>query len=937
MKNNEEITISSNKDQALISDFYFYKNTFSLQYFETKSIKYFPKYILSAEKYKNKSKEESTAFIINQLKNNNNRQTDNFDSANCIMIDIDFKNIEHKNQFINEYNNYDKTISFDDNITKFMEDVQSLAWITARSFSGKGIHIFFYFINKLEDNSIIYSVDGEDFTADDVHKSNYKAAEKMIIEKTGYKMNDKCGLVITQPTLPCRKIGSYVNDIFYIKYFKNKKIQKTTRVDAINLNSKLNLNIENLSSEINKIKIDLHYNEDITKLCSALQIVKNEEIRILFYNFINNNYNGDNKIIVKALRSYQSFYKHIDKQKWGKYNISLQYIFNKYGIVIKNTNNEEDLYGQTFDKIYYYDDYLTHFDIENNEDIIINANTGAGKTTVAIKHLAEKEGIKAFVCPTNLICEQTYEKYNGKYNLKRCYGGQIDQDIFNEEDCIYITNIQSCKLLNNIKFTSVVYDECHKLIDYSIFNENNHNKPYFYLNSDQNIYISATSDKWKCFRNDVKYIKYVKKDLVKRKINIKHFKQNKMRFEMVLNFIKNNPSKNYMIYHNNKNENKTLLDKLKDFGFSLVDSENKKDSYLKIVNDNEAHNLIVTSIINDGVNINNKVDYVFIIDNMTQTIEDLYQFSNRFRTSLPIIYFLRLNNYSKKDLNYRDIKIYDLINQLYKDKIIKLESDKIAYNNFDHSYSVKTSIDQYKKFIVEKITAEKSFYKIGDVYHINYQLVMRDIISEINTNILKNQLDFNFYMSYYFDIENKRTNKDISEDNIKEINKKDAKDLFFKYLKSKAELKNLEDIENDIYIKYKKTIDNYFKRYCEVEAISNKINNEVMFDIKKLTSDRTIYNNELKGFVLKVSKKREEKKMLFEKGDLLNLQNNNQIINILENVKTMDEFIFSIKELNILESNKIDTTDMKSINKGIKKFGYRFRFMKGKIRLEKNN
>lgn len=61
--------------------------------------------------------------------------------------------------------------------------------------------------------------------------------------------------------------------------------------------------------------------------------------------------------------------------------------------------------------------------------------------------------------------------------------------------------------------------------------------------------------------------------------------------------------------------------------------------------------------------------------------------------------------------------------------------------------------------------------------------------------------------------------------------------------------------------------------------------------------------------------------------------NNNHFLNLpiqffgeiflLENVKTMDEFIFSIKDLNILESNKINLTDMKSINKGIKKFGYR--------------
>ena len=49
----------------------------------------------------------------------------------------------------------------------------------------------------------------------------------------------------------------------------------------------------------------------------------------------------------------------------------------------------------------------------------------------------------------------------------------------------------------------------------------------------------------------------------------------------------------------------------------------------------------------------------------------------------------------------------------------------------------------------------------------------------------------------------------------------------------------------------------------------------------------------------------------------------------------MDEFIFSIKELNILESNKINTTDMKSINKDIKKFGYRFMKVRDMIYIRK--
>lgn len=917
------------------SSFYIYASKYEAEYQQQKSIIDFPKFLLSAEKHiKNGiDKANANAFIINQLKSNDNRQTTNFESANCIMVDIDFKTKEQINDFKNQYNKYDNNISFDKNLKAFMLDCSDFAWITARSFSKKGIHLFFYFLNTINNNELIVVDDENDiWNVNDIHKSNYKAAEAMITEKTGYKLNDKCGLVITQPTLPCWKAGSYVNNSnIYVKNFKfiaNKKLKNNiTKEQAIKLNENLNINVDILENIICDTKIELHY-EDVLPIFSALQLVKDEKIRILFYNFIKENYNGTS--LNKQLRSYQNFYKYCDNINFVKYNIPLSFILKKYNLFVDDIkhNNEEDLYGRKFDAIYYYDDYITNFDIENNEDIIINANTGAGKTTVAVKYLGKKKGIKAFVCPTNMIADQTYEKYKDLFNLKKCYNSQFDQILFDDEECIYITNIQNLKLLNDIKFTSVVYDECHKLIDYAVFNENNNNKPYLYLNSDQNIYISATADKWKCFKNEIKYIKYVKNNIEKRNIYIKKYKNNKVRFDTIKSFISNNKDKNVVIFHNNKNENKDLQKSLEKYNYSLIDSENKGDSYNNIINNNIAENIIVTSVINDGVNINNKVDYVFIIDNMTQTVEDLYQFCNRFRQSNPFIYFLRLNN-NAKDENYRDIKLYDLIDKLYADKIKMYEADCIMYNNFEHNYEIKTANNEYKKIVVDKITNQKCFYKIGDVYHINYQLVLRDIISKINDNILGNVEDFNFYMSYYFNIHYKLNNNDVVENNTEDKTKKDAKNLFMKYYNNKCIMKNLIGSEKEIYVKYKNTIDNYYKRYFEVEAISNKINNEVMFDINKLTADRTIYNNELKCFVLKVSKKIEEKNMLFEKGDLLNLQNNNQIINVLENVKTMDEFIFSIKELNILEANKINTTDMKSINKDIKKFGYRFMVKRG--------
>lgn len=70
-------------------------------------------------------------------------------------------------------------------------------------------------------------------------------------------------------------------------------------------------------------------------------------------------------------------------------------------------------------------------------------------------------------------------------------------------------------------------------------------------------------------------------------------------------------------------------------------------------------NIITTSILNDGVNINNQVDNVFIIDNNTQSVFDIYQFSNRPRNSSPEIFIMRLIRFDKDyELRDKDIKTY---------------------------------------------------------------------------------------------------------------------------------------------------------------------------------------------------------------------------------------------------------------------------------------
>lgn len=929
------------------SKFYIYDTVVSpSDKYTEHSILEFPEHLLTANNYINKL--EAPAFIINNLKDNAiDRMKDSFEFANMVMIDIDFKNEDQKDQFKKEYNNYDNTISFDQNLDKFMVDCSKLAWITARSFSKNGIHIFFYFncIDK-NGNDILLEEEGI-FTVEDLHKSNYKVAEKLIVDKTGYKLNDKCGLVLTQPTLPCWKDTAIINNIFYNKVFEveidNKKFTNDiTREDCIKLNNKLNLNkyTKSLIENLSKISLQNYHYEDVLPFFSALHLINDENIRYIFYSFIKKHYKGSS--LNWELKSIDNFNKYINKLNFSKYNVPFKYILNNLNIYLTNDNDKndrEDFYGRNFEHTYSYNNYLTKFNVEN-EDAIINAPTGAGKTTVAMKFLSSKKGVNVFVCPTVVIADQTYQSCKDNKNIivKKCYDGFFDK--YNGGDCVYICVIQALFKLKDLKINCAIYDECHSLISYEIFNEANHNKPYFLPDAAQKLFISATPDQYKCFDNNLKYIKYNNDNMVKRNINIQHYKSHKKRLDIIISTMKKNPNKNYIIFHNNKNENIKILETLTKEGliFSLVDADNKEEAYKKLIEENIAENLIVTSLINDGVNINNIVDGVFILDNHTQNIENLYQLCNRFRKCDPKFFLLRLcrsNKNNSKDENYRSIKIYDLIQQKYNFKISKLEKDVIEYNNSNHCYKIEAGDGNTIDVELDKITDDKYIYKKDKLYFINKKLVMYKIINDINREIWNNPLDFNYYMKYYFKINYIKNNYDDTSNLDVEIKEKDAKDLYFKYYNNIKDLEKCEGDERYIYATFKNKFKVWNKRYLDITTMEKKAFDNIKFNMEKITGKDNIYQADRESFALKIKKYLNNINLGLEKCDLMDVEDHNKIIDVLENIKTIDEFIVAIQNVKLLEKNKIDLTDMKSINKCIKKDGYRFRFMKGKIRLEK--
>ena len=119
-----------------ILNFYAYRDFEQMTYEKDKefSLEELPRYLLSAEKYQERSKEHTPVFALNNLRKNY-RVSQNFESANVCFIDYDFKNEIQVQDFKDQYKKYNPSKSLKENVDQFKIDMAKYAWITANSLS----------------------------------------------------------------------------------------------------------------------------------------------------------------------------------------------------------------------------------------------------------------------------------------------------------------------------------------------------------------------------------------------------------------------------------------------------------------------------------------------------------------------------------------------------------------------------------------------------------------------------------------------------------------------------------------------------------------------------------------------------------------------------------------------------------------------------------
>ena len=919
-----------------ILNFYAYRDFEQMTYEKDKefSLEELPRYLLSAEKYQERSKEHTPVFALNNLRKNY-RVSQNFESANVCFIDYDFKNEIQVQDFKDQYKKYNPSKSLKENVDQFKIDMAKYAWITANSFSGKGVRFIFVIINKIGDETINTILSTDAFTANDIHKSNIEYVNDLMFDVTGVLPNDTSVNSINLTTLPCRKMGSIITDVCHLKSFKfstknlkSKQYKTKTNEEVISENQSVKLDYDwNKLDEINNQ--DFHY-DDILPFLSALQVYKDIDIREKFYHFLKRNYSG--KAFKKILYTFNTFSKYLDNVHFSEYNITMKWCFERLGIFKKNKDCSEtkDVFGYEYTKIIEIDDYIENFDFLYNTtgNTIINAGTGYGKTTQAVIYLNSIKGIRIFVAPTNVILEQTIPKCIEKNIEYVAYYSKSKKDISIEDDSLIITNYQNLNklsyLIKNRKCSSIIIDEAHKITDYSTFDKDNRNIPLHLPNSKQNVFISATPEHYLIGAEKSNYIKFEKKITDKRDVNIIYFKSKKVMFDMIGSIIKQQSGKINIVFNNNKNENTTYREYLKNkynVDMELVSSEDKGSVYQDIISNSKVDkNIITTSILNDGVNINNQVDNVFIIDNNSQSVFDIYQFSNRPRNSSPEIFIMRLIRFDKDyELRDKDIKTY--FEMAFNKKMGELVVDLQRINQSNTNASLDILDCPY-------------IYRNMDIYYINENLVKYDIVNDFKNKVQGSYSDYRYFIGNFFNIKKEIYIKSKSDVGFEKPSMKLLKPFILNHysdwlIQGKINIENPSSDESDwilggqvnseklspeecsLYKKYKGSIEIYMKRYNILQGFQE-------FDVDSIF----LKNDDFKKY-LKM-KRIQELKLHSEVSKLDNEMMNdiNEINRIIATNNELDYFKEEIVNVGLLNSNKFDLRNTKSINKGLKTYGY---------------
>ena len=369
-------------------------------------------------------------------------------------------------------------------------------------------------------------------------------------------------------------------------------------------------------------------------------------------------------------------------------------------------------------------------EITHHKHILLNANTGLGKTFGIIDILKDDKSMDYifFLVPTRSIAEQVAKDYP---TFSLFYGDDItlppSKFIVSTYHKIHmleraLEGERHTRALNGEfpePFYTVVVDEVHELqAKRKLLGSKARMIEQFIKNSDNSILMSAnTGYIYKSYKDKGLFTKYITVDTESTKYNADNFnilrlpKGNNQKKVLTINLIKDKLKayNNVIFYEDSIEQLKEYERELKALGLEciVINSQNKgedeevAEEYKSIVQNSKLNKTIVltTSLINAGVNIkSNKVALVVKQDRNKFDIQKIEQFLARVRTNDNDLTLLLGS--TDKEVN-KNIIPYDMfIRKLEREsENIRLFFNEYIFNeyglNITHD-TVKTEWDKYK-------------------------------------------------------------------------------------------------------------------------------------------------------------------------------------------------------------------------------------------------
>lgn len=339
------------------------------------------------------------------------------------------------------------------------------------------------------------------------------------------------------------------------------------------------------------------------------------------------------------------------------------------------------------------------------EKALLLAPTGSGKTYSIIENL-KKAGIKAiFVVPNAFNVEQIQKEYG----IKGAWGEISINSVLDTQDLICLTWDKFIQIdKETVKDYIVVLDEVHQtLID--TFRMSKINKLYENLeNTRGEIHITATPNKLDFSQYD--YILEYQQE-VQTKYNV--FLYDKIDDITILNIIAN--STKFALFKDDKKYLDYIKDSIYDRKVEVITSDTRdfSDAYKEIVDSstiNDIDAICNTRVLAAGVNIHDQ-DITDIIIVNEKDIATIKQYVARFR-DLKEVNIHILNNYKEES------KIYE-IEWLVNESIKEVEKFLDYYNGYNYSNFLEEYID-IKPFKLENrnefyYSKEAQKYKLNEV------------------------------------------------------------------------------------------------------------------------------------------------------------------------------------------------------------------------------